>query len=144
MQCTKFVLVLLVLQTGPTTLAGDAPKSDDDKIQGTWQPKGLSLSGKPLPKPAPKDLPTRTFTKTKLVTEDPGKGQEEATYKLEATKKPKQIDITSKRSKKTLKGIYVLDGDTLKIAYYIGGEVRPEKLDGDGVFVETLARRIKK
>src|SRR5206468_2002717 len=103
--------------------------------------------GKPSPL-APKELPTRSFAGNKLVTKDPGKkgefAVEEATFRLDSTKDPKHIDMTRKRDGRTVQGIYVLAGDTLKIAYYLGGEVRPMGFADNGVFVETLKRQIKK
>lgn len=42
----------------------------------------------------------------------------DGTYKIDASKKPKQIDITivENKKKKVVQTIYELDGDTLKIA----------------------------
>jgi len=147
MRWKMFRLTVLGLLTGLSVRAGDASKADGEKIQGTWEPAGISLGGKPLPAP-PKELPTRSFTGDKLVTKDPGKkgdlAVEEASFKLDATKEPRHIDITRKRDGRTVRGIYLLDGDTLKVAYHLGGEVRPTKFDGEGVFVETLKRQARK
>jgi uncharacterized protein (TIGR03067 family) len=142
MRWTVCAAALIVLATA-TTRADDARKKDTEVIQGTWEPVGLILAGKPEATPA-KDLPTRIFDGEKLTTKDPGKKTEEqATFKLDATKEPKQIDIMPKGGK-TVQGIYTLDGDTLKIAYKIGGQERPTNLNGEGVFVETLKRQVKK
>jgi uncharacterized protein (TIGR03067 family) len=146
MRWITFGLSLVVL-AGASAWGGDDTKKDQEQIQGTWEPTGLSFGGKAFPTPA-KNLPTRIFTGDKLTTKDPGKkgefAVEEATFKLDAAKDPKHIDITQKRDGKTVRGIYLLEGDTLKIAYHLGGEARPTKFDGDGVFVETLKRQAKK
>jgi uncharacterized protein (TIGR03067 family) len=125
-------------------LGGDDAKKDTETIQGTWAGSGLSISGKPLPAP-PKELPTRIFTGDKLLTKDPPKPDQEATFQLSADKSPKHIDMTDKKSGKTLRGIYSIEGDTLKIAYPVGGyeAPRPTAFDGDGVVTETL-KRVKK
>jgi uncharacterized protein (TIGR03067 family) len=142
MRWTTFA-VALVLVAAAMASADDATKKAQKMIQGTWEPVRLSFGGKPDPTPA-KDLPTRIFDGDKLTTKDPGKKTEEqATFKLDASKEPKQIDIAQKGGK-TVQGIYVLEGDTLKIAYKLGGQERPTKLDDDGVFVETLKRQVKK
>jgi len=140
-------LSLVVLLAGASGWGGDATKKDQEKIQGTWEPSSLSIGGKVSPAP-PKELPTRVFAGDKLTTKDPGKkgelAAEEATFKLDATKEPKHIDITRKKDSKTVQGIYLLEGDTLKIAYRFPAVGRPAAFDAKDVFVETLKRQAKK
>jgi len=63
----------------------------------------------------------------KMTINDEGKFREEITLKLDATKKPRAVDFNYTKGPNTGKverGIYVLDGDTLKICVN-------EKKDGD-------------
>ena len=45
-----------------------------------------------------------------------------ATYKLDPSSAPKRIDLIDTKSSRTVKGIYRLDGDDLKIVYDEGAE----------------------
>ena len=66
------------------------------------------------------------------------------TIKLDAAKEPKHIDMTGKKDGKTVQGIYIIEGDTLKIAYRFPAAGRPTSFDGKDVFMETLERQTKK
>lgn len=124
--------------------ASEATEKEREQIQGTWEPSSLSFGGKASPTP-PKELPTRIFTGDKLTTKDPGKkAQQEATFKLDVGKEPKHIDMTDKKDGTTVHGIYVLEGDTLKIAYRFPAAGWPTTFDGKDVFLETLQRQTKK
>jgi uncharacterized protein (TIGR03067 family) len=57
------------------------------------------------------------------------KKDEEASYKIDADKKPKLFDLTLPNGEKMV-GIYDLDGDTLKIALSEKGDMRPKDFDG--------------
>ena len=46
--------------------------------------------------------------------------------KLDSTKNPKEIDLEV--NGRTLKGIYVLDGDALRMSYTLNGDERPAEL----------------
>jgi uncharacterized protein (TIGR03067 family) len=47
-------------------------------------------------------------------------------YKMDPTKTPKTIDLTSEREGKTYLGIYELNGDLLNIAVHLDGTSRPK------------------
>ena len=143
MRRLTFGLSLVALLAGASAWGGDVTKKDQGKIQGTWKPATLSLGGKEFPLPS-KGLPTRIFTGDKLTTKDPGKGELEATFSLDAEKEPKHIDITNKKDGKVVRGIYLLEGDTLKIAYRVLVVVRPTSFDSQDVFMEVLTRETKK
>src|SRR5438477_6754076 len=90
MRCVVFV-VALALFAG---CKGSA-KSDAELIQGDWEATSGEEDGKAVP---PEKLKERkvTVTATAIVFKD-SKGSKafEATYKLDASKKPKEIDIIS-------------------------------------------------
>jgi uncharacterized protein (TIGR03067 family) len=110
----------------------DPPDGDLDKLQGTWLTVSLVNDGKTLvdEKTAPKE-----GRATKLVyrgnawlikvgdrTVAGGK------FKIDATKKPKEIDImdeTGMTNEKTKLGIYELDGDTYRYCLAPAGKPRP-------------------
>ncbi len=110
--------------------AGGASKSDSDRIQGKWLIVAVEAAGEKVPEKEIKDSPgTFTFTGDKLTQNIPGKMDESSTFKLDTTKKPKTITLTTQMEKRelingemkdskidvTTLGIYELDGDQLKI-----------------------------
>jgi hypothetical protein len=52
-------------------------------------------------------------------------GDQDATIILNAGREPKHIDMTDKKDGKTVQGIYIIEGDTLKIAYRFPAAGRP-------------------
>jgi uncharacterized protein (TIGR03067 family) len=131
-------------------------------MQGSWQFVSLSIFGKE----PPGDLLTKVrvvidgtkFTMKPGVvmtasTEKPegewalgAKDGDRFTFELDASSKPKTIDITVEfgDQKATLKGIYTLDGDELKICF---GQERPKEFPKDagaGTILYVLKRDKKK
>ncbi len=109
-------------------IAQDAPKGNEERIQGTWkviflESRDSVKTGKKVPEEKIKGLKV-VITKDKLVLRN-GKELERAYYKLDkldATKKPKWIDFTfvgqdpqNKTYEKPVLGIYEWDGDDLKL-----------------------------
>ena len=102
--------------------------ADKDELLGVWIAISMEINGKPAPA---KEVVRTRFTfngKTLLLrhAKDEGKA-DEGTYKADAKKSPKQLDITIK--KKTLHGIYEIKGEELKVCYETGekAENRPTK-----------------
>jgi uncharacterized protein (TIGR03067 family) len=65
------------------------------------------------------------------------------TIKLDAAKTPKQIDL--ELNDRTLKGIYQIDGDMLKISYRLEGDERPTEFESkpDSGIVLVVHKRAK-
>jgi len=117
---------------------------DVEKMQGTWKVVAAERDGK---KPPDDDLKAFRFTfkGDKLILKN-GDKEQEATYKLDASKKPKTIDIVRKVGDKmeTIPGIYQFDGDDLKLcAAGEPGKERPKEFAtkaGAGVGLMLLKR----
>ena len=104
--------ILLVSQ------AGDDPTMKDlDAMQGTWKVVELTEKGEKLP--AKETDPVEVIIlATKMAIHDDGKFREEITLKLDAKQKPKAVDLKYTKgpnSGKVESGIYIVEGDTLKI-----------------------------
>ena len=98
--------------------AQDDAKGDHEKIQGTWKVVSAEDSGRKAPDEAVKNIKW-VITKDK-ITYKFGDKTTELSYKLDATKKPKWIDLTE--GDRTTLGIYELEGDNLKICFPEGGK----------------------
>jgi RNA polymerase sigma factor (sigma-70 family) len=95
-------------------VAADKPKADKDNLQGTWVPVSAEEGGKKITDDEIKAAGFEMVFDGDKVT-FPIKGEpKELGYKLDPAKKPKQIDLVFGEGK-TAKGIYLLDGDTLKM-----------------------------
>jgi uncharacterized protein (TIGR03067 family) len=95
--------------------AKDAAKEEKSRLQGVWVCTKLGLNGRTLDATDERLVPrkmTVTFDGDKLLfAQGDAKGPGVA-YKIDASKKPKAIDIG------TAKGIYALDGDRLQLKYF--------------------------
>jgi RNA polymerase sigma factor (sigma-70 family) len=100
----------------PATKNSTKPTDDRAKMQGTWESwETVNETVNGVAKPPRKRKITWVITDDKIVHggED-GFLQDEWTFKLDATKSPKTIDLSNRRDG-TLLGIYLLQGDSLKI-----------------------------
>ncbi len=118
------VNVGLVVLTANSLMAGepakqDAFKKDVDAIQGTWKIVALEADGKQAPAEIVAALKL-TF-KGDTLTFTPGEpGFSNYTYKLDPSVKPANFDMTHADGPKkgeTNRGIYLLEGDRLKICF---------------------------
>jgi uncharacterized protein (TIGR03067 family) len=104
---------------------------DLESLQGTWNVGTMGWGDKALPKTVMKGYKF-VFAGNKLtweaaigMTERPGgiypaDGAFACDFKIGPSKKPKEIDITFhlKGGDRTIKGIYEIKGDALKVCYY--------------------------
>jgi uncharacterized protein (TIGR03067 family) len=133
------LVVVFSLMVSSGTGQDKAGAGDKDKIQDTWGVASGKAKGKDLPADFISDVKF-VFAGDKLTMIKMGKKME-WTFKLDPTKKPKEIDV--KFEDGTGKGIYELDGDTLKIAHGEMGDPRPTDFvskEGSQVSVIVLMR----
>src|SRR4051794_25032675 len=88
-------------------LAADAPRKDNDRLQGTWTATAAEDSRKKVPADVLKKL--KIAVKDDKMTFFPS--ERELTCTLDPTRKPKQITLTDSEGKKgkPLEGIYSLE-----------------------------------
>ena len=122
--------------------ADDVNKRDAEKLQGTWTVVSAQSGGKD----APADLiPFQGLsfdkdTYTPIVNGKPGMT---GAFHLDAAQKPATIDLVGPEGKVVQPGIYLFDGDALKLALVGSGQDRPTTLvstAGSHVVVLTLKR----
>src|SRR5262245_20635958 len=104
----------------------EAIKKEKEKLEGIWVAESVTVKGKANDK---LKGATFNFSGDKVKMEFAGTKQE-GTYSIDPTKSPKHIDLTFVRDgRKDLdRGIYQLDGDTLKLC--VRGGTR--KFDREG------------
>jgi len=127
-------------------VAAAAEKADADleKIQGSWKLMSLEIQGKTIP--APEGGGTFIFGKdNKLVIKEKDKADKEGTFKIDASKDPKELDLigATAKEKETMRTIYQLDGDTLKLAFSAEGPKggRPTAFDSKKAAIMILKRQ---
>jgi uncharacterized protein (TIGR03067 family) len=108
-------------------IAADEPKADLGKIQGAW----MVVSGESDGKKEPDRLSAASqfvFDDDQLSIKILGASFAKATLTLDSKKKPRELNAKNTEGPTkgvTLKGIYELDGDDLKICWGIKGGPRP-------------------
>ena len=126
-------------------LAADDKKDDvKEKLKGTWTVVSIEAAGKKVPEEFVKGQ-TITFDADKMTHKEKDK-TEPATYKIDAGQKPAHLDMTPTEGPdkgQTVKMIFQLDGDTLKIAGKMEPTERPKGFDDKDVVVMTLKRQKK-
>ena len=130
---------------------GDDAKRDADDLQGTWQATEGIGNGTPLTKDQLQRLRVMfAGAKMSVFPLDGGEKAMEHTFQVDPGKKPKAIDATRLEGGgkgKVVKGIYDLDGDTLRLCLPARLEKeRPTEFaapENSGLVLLTL-RRAKK
>src|SRR5262249_26588067 len=114
------------------------------KFEGTWTYKSVEFDGNPEPESA--------FKRDRLILKGDrfrlmrGGNQNEGSFLLDPSVKPKTITISFKQSgaRGMMRlGIYDLDGDTCKVCLGLEGKPRPSEFvskPGSGHVLEVLIR----
>jgi uncharacterized protein (TIGR03067 family) len=107
-------------------------KGDLDKLRGTWLTVSLVNNGRTL---VDEKMPAKEGPTTKLVYEANKwiikvgvQTVASGVFKIDPTKKPKEIDILDEsgvKNDKTKLGIYEVDGDSYKFCLAPAGKARP-------------------
>jgi uncharacterized protein (TIGR03067 family) len=97
-------------------------RADDaaSPLAGKWKVESFDYNGAPVD--AMKDA-VREFTDGQYSLTPVSGEKYSGQVKLDDAQSPKQIDL--ELSDRTLKGIYEIDGDTLKLSYRLAGDERP-------------------
>ncbi len=145
------MIAAVALVAGIIPLAAADDKDDSKSFQGNWKLLEISSSGKKMDRPREIDAwSTWTFAGDNLTMKFFGEEKETVvTIKLDSSKKPKHINLTSGetgKDKETVEAIYQIDGDTLKIAQPKAGPKgkRPVEFDEKDIVVLTFKKEKKK
>jgi uncharacterized protein (TIGR03067 family) len=102
------------------SLPAAAADAELDKLQGKWMVESFEYNGGPV---AEMLGAIREFAGDKYTLTPKSGDTFTGTLKIDAAQTPKQIDLML--ADRTLKGIYEVDGTTLKLAYTLEGDARP-------------------
>ena len=129
-KCIAFVALVVV--AGWSAGANDDAAKAAKKLEGKYEVLEAIRAGKPEPKAA--DIKSFTIKDGEIVIDD-GQREEKATFKLDPSKKPTEIDLSPPGKDKVVKGIYQIEetdkGLELTLAFTRDGE-RPKNFDGKG------------
>ena len=106
--------------------------ADTDQLQGTWVVVAAELNGKSAESTKGDKF---TFAGDKITIETKVRKTNSATFKIDPSTNPKQIDIENRTP---AKGIYQLDADQLKLCY---GNKRPATFDSHAGLLLVLQRQ---
>jgi uncharacterized protein (TIGR03067 family) len=126
----------------------DAAKKDVEKLQGEWAMSSHEYNGEKLADDQVKNY-KRTVKDDHFAVDLADKTIVEGTFTLDASKKPRTIDITlesrDQKGKKML-GIYEIDGDTYKVCLAAPDIERPGEFVSkpDSSHALTTWKRVKK
>ena len=126
--------------------ADDAADKDKKAIQGKWKIVSAKHGEKDLP-----DEERDKINETGMVFDgDKMTAPHNGSFKLDASKKPKEIDLTiddgPENRRGMYKGVYVIDGDKLTLHLGPPGQDRPTKIeaDKDAMTMILVLERVKK
>jgi uncharacterized protein (TIGR03067 family) len=129
---------------------GEEEGTDDEvKLTGVWACVSGVNDGKTLAAETIKSL-RLTLTKDRGYKTERGKQVLfDSTYGIDPSKQPKHIDLIGTEGEnkgKSAQGIYVLDGDILKICYTLPGKERPKEFESKAGSEATLVvwKRLKR
>ncbi len=138
----------LIIASISVSLAADNPqdpasKKDLNGLQGTWKLVSAMKDGEALPEDKVKNTSIVIKDDTFVFPESAEYAtSKEGTIKLDATKKPKQMDATDRE--KVMLGIYKLDGDRYKVCFAPTGKPRPSEFaskPGSGNLLQVWKRK---
>ena len=114
------LLLAAPMVDGQRSIAARIDETDQAKLAGKWTVETFEYNGNAVErlKDAIREFKDGKYSLTLKMGDEI-----EGSLKLDSTKTPKQIDLDV--NGRTLKGIYELDGDTLKMSYNLGAEERP-------------------
>ncbi len=131
----------------PALLRADEPAKGDKDLDGTWEGVSVLLNGKELPQPA--DGKMVVTISGGSLTFKIGDDSHTSTISVDASKTPRTIDLTpddGRMKGKTMKAVYEVKGDELKVCHGEWDSDRPKELasmEGNGLMVFTF-KRVKK
>ncbi len=147
MKSTYFVRMSVYLFLAACCKNGATPSEREAyQLAGTWNCGSAIVDGKALSEETTKQL-RLTLTGNRYKTEKKDEVLFDSTYTTDSSTNPKQINMVGTEGDLTGKeaqGIYLVQGDTLRICYTMPGKPRPtvfESQAGSGAYLMVWTRQ---
>jgi uncharacterized protein (TIGR03067 family) len=141
MRFLSVVIVAVGLLVAANAPAGDAAKKEMKQLQGTWVVSSFRQDGKAKDEMKGTELIFAGDTVTLRLKKGSDTDEKKMTYKIDPTKKPKAMDVFSGKDP-TMRAIYELKGDTLRVCHAKNESERPTEFsDKDKGVIVTLKRK---
>jgi uncharacterized protein (TIGR03067 family) len=144
MKARLLVITGLGLLLAACSRQASAPKTDLDRLQGTWDLASAMQDGKPLPEDKVKQT---TIVFKGDTFRFPGSAEyatsKAGTIKLDESKTPKEMDAIS-TEKEVMLGIYRLEENGYKVCFAPAGKPRPTEFTstpGSGYILQAWERQ---
>ena len=125
----------------------DKPKKEPTVV-GEWIAEKMIIAGMEIPRKDDDPLRFKFAAEGKVTINDGNRKTEHGTYKLDAKKKPAEIDLLPAADSKDpiLHGIFKIEGETLTICLSEKKSPRPTKFASaeDAGLVMVIFKRVKK
>jgi uncharacterized protein (TIGR03067 family) len=129
------------------TLVVSAPKLKDrpgaDPYLGRWAATNLLVNGQADPQWAGLEYEFGPAGKWTIYRNGEELSGGPRTYLADPKPRPAAMDLTEGVAGKPMPGIYKVEGDTLTVAFHIGGGVRPGTFDGAPGVMTIVFSRVK-
>lgn len=102
----------------------DLAKKDRESLQGSWHAVALENNGEKRPEEEIKKVHF-TIKGDQWTIHHPDGSTNQGSFRLNPTKKPKEIDVVSDKGE-TYLGLYQMEGDELKFCFSEPGQDRPK------------------
>ncbi len=147
MYSSTIAALFLFLMPANGDSKAELAKADAKKLQGAWVMVGLEIDGTVISETKIKGT-TLEIKGDKYIVKTGGKARE-VRFALDASKKPKEIDLffpDPPNADKLHRGIYLIDGDTFKMCKAQAADQRRPTEFGTwpntGIFMVTWSRRV--
>ncbi len=124
---TRWLTVTLALGLPVAGVCAQQNADDTKQLQGVWKAVAYEESGKKAIGARARLLEGMSwqFTGDQFIRRMEGQIDSQGTYKIDPSKKPKEIDLFDPQRKAHFVGIYELQGDTLRIRFNVRADTRP-------------------
>ncbi len=138
--------LLTAAAVGGAVLADDKTDAEAKKLEGAWDIVSVEVMGKKIDAPKGKGGSIIFAKDGKVIMKDPGKKDKFGTYKIDAGKSPKILDLIESKDGKAgevTEGIYEVDGDNLRWGVSAEGPKgkRPSDFKGEKVVIVHWKRQ---